>query len=116
MNGESTLFSCSSLGAGSSIISFSFNVPPELLTGTTYYMAIRYTSNTNADEGNCVRVSVDDLGNYGMGVDAYDGASWSNISGKDFYFNIFDDKLRLSNSFTIIAMAKKYFRGINCGT
>ena len=102
-NGTSNSITFSS--TANSFVMFYFGTSLLLSHAKTYYIALVYDSN-NADTDNCyiwdrsVDISTD------LGRSYYDGTSWTDEANQNHYFEIYNDKLMLTDDFSIIAAGK----------
>ena len=105
-NGTSATLACSAIATSAENRGFVFSTPPSLSKGTTYYLALVYDSNTNADADNNIGWRYDSAGGYGEGRNYYDGSSWTDTPAEDFRFDVYSNWLTLPDDFTIITAAK----------
>ncbi len=88
-NGTSGNLACSLVAASAVWRGFSFATAPSCAKGTTYYLAVLYSGNTNADGSNYISVQYDGAGGYGQGRNYYDGATWTDTAGEDCACDIY---------------------------
>jgi len=104
-NGTSAVWACSAVTV-SGDYGFYFTIPPNLVKGTTYYLALVYDSNTNADADNNVGWRYDGAGGYGQGRNHYNGSTWTDTATEDHAFAVYHNTISSITAKTIIMLAK----------
>jgi len=105
-NGTSSSLPCESISTSIVWRGFTFLTAPKLQKNTTYYLALVYVGNTNADADKNISWRYDSAGRYGQGRNYYNGAGWTDTAGEDFVFEIYDDRLTQPDDWSFIVCAK----------
>ena len=110
------LLSCSSIGTSVQTRGFYFVTPPNIAKAASYYLALVYDSNTNADGANNIAWRYDSAGGYGQGRNYYDGGTWVDTPTEDHAFDVYDSRLVLPDDWSFVWAANVTQTGITQDT